>query len=93
VPEILPANVFAAAVSVSVLEPKATFPEPARLFNEDAADYYGKIRADLEKRGQVIGAMDMLIAAHALSLDIILVTNNSKEFLRIPHLTIENWLE
>jgi tRNA(fMet)-specific endonuclease VapC len=62
-------------------------------FNEDAADYYGKIRADLEKRGQVIGAMDILIAAHALSLDIILVTNNSKEFSRIPHLKIENWLE
>ena len=62
-------------------------------FNEDAADYYGKIRADLEKRGQVIGSMDMLIAAHALSLDIILVTNNSKEFSRVPHLKIENWLE
>jgi tRNA(fMet)-specific endonuclease VapC len=62
-------------------------------FNESAADYYGEIRADLEKRGQVIGAMDMLIAAHALSLDIILVTNNSKEFSRIPHLKIENWLK
>jgi tRNA(fMet)-specific endonuclease VapC len=61
-------------------------------FNEIAADYYGKIRADLEKKGQVIGAMDMLIAAHALSLDIILVTNNSKEFSRIHNLKIENWL-
>ncbi|MGK7930132.1 MAG: type II toxin-antitoxin system VapC family toxin [Microcystaceae cyanobacterium] len=61
-------------------------------FNEKATDYYGKIRYSLEKQGQVIGGMDMLIAAHALSLDVILVTNNLKEFTRIPNLRLENWV-
>ena len=60
-------------------------------YDEKAAEAYGIIRADLEKRGKVIGNMDMLIAAHAKSLDTILVTNNEKEFCRIPHLRVENW--
>jgi len=54
---------------------------------------YGKIRNSLEKKGSPIGAMDLLIAAIAKSQDLILVTNNTKEFSRIPELKIENWVE
>jgi tRNA(fMet)-specific endonuclease VapC len=54
--------------------------------------YYGQLRAFLEQRGQVIGSNDMLIAAHALALDVILVTDNVDEFKRVPQLQIENWL-
>lgn len=53
---------------------------------------YGKIRADLEIKGNVIGAMDMLIAAQAKSNDLILVTNNEKEFKRIDGIKCENWI-
>jgi len=53
---------------------------------------YGKIRADLEKNGRVIGNMDMQIAAHALALDSVLVTNNTKEFERVVRLDLENWV-
>jgi tRNA(fMet)-specific endonuclease VapC len=52
---------------------------------------YAKLRATLEHRGHLIGTMDMLIAAQALALDLILVTNNEKEFRRVPGLKIENW--
>ena len=61
-------------------------------FDQAAADVYGKIRADLEKRGSVIGPMDMLIAAQARSRDLILVTNNTREFRRIHDLKLENWV-
>ena len=61
-------------------------------FDELAADKYGAIRADLERKGTPIGAMDMLIAAHALSRDLIVVTNNVKEFSRVEGLKIENWV-
>ena len=60
-------------------------------YDKNAAEEYGKIRALLEKAGTPIGSMDYLIAAHALSLDCILVTNNEKEFRRIQGLKIENW--
>lgn len=60
-------------------------------FNENAANEYGKIRAYLEKNGNKIGAMDMLIAAHAKSENLILVTNNTKEFNRVQGLQIEDW--
>ena len=53
---------------------------------------YGKIRAYLEKKGQVIGNMDMQIAGHALSLDLTLVTNNTKEFKRVLGLKLDNWV-
>jgi predicted nucleic acid-binding protein len=53
--------------------------------------HYGNIRTYLQKSGIVIGSLDMLIAAHALSLSSILVTNNVKEFERVPDLEIENW--
>lgn len=53
---------------------------------------YGEIRTDLEKKGTPIGAMDLMIAAHCLSLDCILVTNNLREFQRVPNLKVENWV-
>ncbi len=56
-----------------------------------AAAHYGQIRADLEAQGNTIGNMDMMIAAHARSQDMILVTNNEKHFQRVSALTIENW--
>lgn len=56
-----------------------------------AADHYGSIRAELERKGTLIGAMDMMIAAHARSIDAVLVTNNTKHFRRVPRLKVENW--
>ena len=53
---------------------------------------YATLRSDLERRGQLIGQNDMLIAAHALALDAILVTDNISEFKRVKGLRIENWL-
>ena len=58
----------------------------------DAAMVYGDIRAALEKQGKTIGPLDMLIAAHALSRQLVLVTNNEKEFRRVHQLKVENWL-
>ena len=60
-------------------------------FNHQAAFHYGKIRTDLEKKGIMIGGMDLLIASHALSLSLTLVTNNIREFKRIPNVHLENW--
>jgi tRNA(fMet)-specific endonuclease VapC len=62
-------------------------------FNGEDAEIYGIIRADLEKKGQVIGPYDMQIAAQALSRNYVLVTNNVNEFSRINGLKIENWAE
>jgi tRNA(fMet)-specific endonuclease VapC len=61
-------------------------------FDEAATQTYGTIRALLQRQGKIIGAMDLLIAAHALSLDAALVTNNLKEFDRVPGLKLENWV-
>ena len=60
-------------------------------YGYEATVEYGKIRAELEKKGITIGPLDMLIASHAKSLDVILVTNNVREFERIAGLRIENW--
>lgn len=60
-------------------------------FPDEAAPHYAKIRADLKKRGTMIGANDLFIAAHARSLGLKLVTNNTQEFGRVPNLTVENW--
>jgi tRNA(fMet)-specific endonuclease VapC len=60
-------------------------------FDRQATTVYGKVRALLEKRGRTIGSMDLLIAAHALSLSARLVTHNVKEFRRVPGLRVENW--
>ena len=62
-------------------------------FDVEAADCYGKIRADLEKKGRPIGPLDMMIAGHAQSLGYTVVTNNVKEFSRVTALRIENWAE
>ena len=62
-------------------------------FDVDAADCYGKIRADLEKKGTAIDPLDMMIAGHAQSLGYTVVTNNVKEFSRVSALKIENWAE
>ncbi|MBE9062447.1 type II toxin-antitoxin system VapC family toxin [cf. Phormidesmis sp. LEGE 11477] len=62
-------------------------------FDQAAATIYGVIRSNLESRGLVIGAMDMLIAAHALSCGVTLVSNNMREFSRITDLSLENWAE
>ncbi len=70
-----------------------TVPLEIAAFDEKAAEKYGKVRAQLEKKGQPIGSMDMLIGAHALSLGAILVTNNTKEFRRIKGLSVKNWLK
>jgi tRNA(fMet)-specific endonuclease VapC len=58
----------------------------------EAAPLYRKIRAQLQKLGTPIGAMDLLIATHALFLDTVLVTNNTREFERVSGLKVENWL-
>ena len=60
-------------------------------FDDQAALHYGEIRADLERSGQPIGAMDLLIAAHARSIPLKLVTNNTREFARVPRPLMENW--
>jgi tRNA(fMet)-specific endonuclease VapC len=84
---------------------KSSFPERNKLalvkflapfeilsFSETAAAIYGRIRTDLEKKGQTIGSYDLLIGAQAMSGKLTLVTNNEREFQRIPGITIENWV-
>lgn len=60
-------------------------------FDSDAAEEYGAVRADLERKGTPIGPMDMLIAGHARSRGLILVTNNTREFFRVNELEVEDW--
>lgn len=62
-------------------------------FDESAAAEYGKIRAVLERQGTPIGPLDTLIAAHAKAANMTLVTNNTREFMRVPDLLLENWAE
>ena len=100
-------EIFISSITIAELEygiSKSLYPERNKvalieflsLFNilpftdKDAAEY-GKIRASLEKKGQPIGSMDFLIASQALSNELILVTNNVKEFQRFEGLKIENW--
>ena len=61
-------------------------------FDAEATTVYGRIRTTLERRGTPIGAMDLLIAAHAVSLSLTLITNNRREFERVSGLRTENWL-
>jgi tRNA(fMet)-specific endonuclease VapC len=61
-------------------------------FDADAMHAYGPLRAELQRRGQPIGALDMLIAAHALALGATLVTNHLDEFRRVPGLVCDNWV-
>ena len=61
---------------------------------EEPADHrYGELRAHLEKQGTPIGPNEMIIAAHALMLDCVVVTANEREFSRVPKLRVENWLQ
>ncbi len=106
--EFSPSDLVISAITVCELEygaSKSSDPEKNRQtlikflapfeicpFNEGAASHYGDIRAHLEKGGKPIGAMDLLIAAHARSLSLTLVTNNLKEFERVPGLRTENWV-
>lgn len=60
-------------------------------FSDNAALHYAEIRVNLKKRGALIGANDLLIAAHARALGLTLVTNNTTEFERVRDLVIENW--
>jgi tRNA(fMet)-specific endonuclease VapC len=64
---------------------------PVEYLNSNASEAYGKIRAELEARGRMIGSNDLWIAAHAMALDATLATNNEWEFLRVTGLAVENW--
>jgi tRNA(fMet)-specific endonuclease VapC len=61
-------------------------------YDAKASQHYGQIKASLEKKGEIIGENDIHIAAHAISQGLILVTNNLREFRRVPNLALENWV-
>ena len=61
-------------------------------FDQSAAGRFGVVAAALARRGEPIGTLDALIAAHALSLGLTFITNNTRHFARVPGLTIENWV-
>ena len=61
-------------------------------FDASAAWIYGELRSDLERRGTPIGSMDTMIAAHALSQQAVLITNNTREFSKVPGLQLDNWV-
>jgi tRNA(fMet)-specific endonuclease VapC len=65
---------------------------PVLPFEDRTAQTYGQVRVRLEQQGTPIGPLDMLIASHALSLSLTLVTGNEREFRRVKGLTVENWL-
>jgi len=65
---------------------------PVQAMSAKVAENYGQIRSDLERKGTTIGGNDLWIAAHALTLDLKLVTNNDREFKRVPALQVENWV-
>jgi tRNA(fMet)-specific endonuclease VapC len=62
-------------------------------YDAKASQHYGQIKATLERKGEIIGENDIHIAAHAISQGLILVSNNVKEFNRVPNLALENWVE
>ena len=64
---------------------------PVARLPDGIAGAYGRVRADLERRGTPIGALDTIIAAHALALGCVLVTNNTRELRRVPRLRCEDW--
>ena len=64
---------------------------PVASLDSQTSELYGEIRAKLEEQGRLIGNHDLWIAAHALALDLTLVTNDEREFKRIPGLSVENW--
>ena len=74
-------------------EALATLLAPLRVapFDDRASELYGRVRAELERKGTPIGALDTMIAAHALAEDSVVITNNAREFLRIPGVAVEEW--
>lgn len=80
--------------SIRNREALALFLAPLEIlpFDASAIWHYGDLRATLERRGEPIGALDTMIAAHALASNTILVTNNIREFDRVPGLRLENWV-
>lgn len=87
---------FGAMKSAKRVEVLATLAElkralPVLPLGEAAAGVYGELRADLESRGNLIGNNDLWIAAHSLSANLILVTNNEREFSRVRGLKLQNW--
>ena len=78
--------------TMSFLEELASLIPPLPL-PTDTAKCYGKIRSNLEKQGKPIGNNDLWIASHALAMELVLVTNNEREFSRISKLKIENWVD
>lgn len=60
-------------------------------YDDQVAPHYGRIRAELEAHGKPTGALDTMIAAHAFSLGLVIVTSNEREFRRVPELKVENW--
>lgn len=65
---------------------------PVLALDASAGQHYGQLRAELQRKGSPIGAYDLLIAAQALSLGLTLVTNNTREFRRVPELIVEDWV-
>ena len=102
-----PDDLCVSSVTLSELEygvAKSANPEKNRLalaefmtplnivpYDDTVAPVYGRVRAALEKEGTPIGPLDTMIAAHALSLGLIVVTDNEREFRRVPGLTVQNW--
>jgi len=104
-----PADVCVSSVTLSELEygvAKSGAPDKNKLalaefmtpievmpYDDQVAPHYGRIRAELEAHGQPIGPLDTMIAAHAISLGLTVVTSNEREFRRVPDLKIENWAQ
>jgi len=78
--------------SIETLE-ELTLVIPPLPLSIEAAKHYAHIRTQLEAEGNIIGSNDLWICAHALALNTVLVTNNLKEFSRVPHLKVENWVD
>lgn len=107
--ELMPGSVAISSIKLAEMQyginksskPKANqealdqflFPLDILDFNAKAAMEYGQIRAELEKLGKPIGSLDLLIAAHARSLGVTVVTNNTKEFTRVENLKVVNWVD
>lgn len=103
-----PQDMCISSITLAELEygvEKSSYPEKNRValtmflsgitvlpFDDAAAIEYGRIRADLEKKGTPIGPNDMLIAAHAKSHRLPIITNNTREFDRVDDLKVENWV-
>jgi tRNA(fMet)-specific endonuclease VapC len=86
------AKSMAPAIARAKLDELAAF-LPVLALDDECANAYGEIRAALESKSRVIGNNDLWIAAHASSARLVLVTNNEREFKRVPGLKVENWVK